>query len=160
MCTRRGRSSDRGASLVELALVLPLLALLAFGTVDLARAYRLDVRLTSAAREGAAFAQTEPNDVQCSGPANDIRDRIALEDPDLATSPGYGVTTFHGPPGGPFVEYGTGLCRSQGGSPVVSAGRRVRVEVRSRFTVLTPLVQALVGNSIQMSSSAEVEVQG
>jgi hypothetical protein len=156
----RSRGREQGASLVELALVLPLLALLAFGTVDLARAYRLDVRLTAAAREGAAFAQTEPNDIQCPGAANDVRDRVALEDPGLATSLGYGVRTFYGPAAGPFNEYGDGLCLSQGGSRVVSAGQRVRVEVRSTFTVLTPLVQTLVGNSIQMSSIAEVEVQG
>ena len=50
---RRHRADDRGATLVELALVLPILVLLVFGIVEFGRAYNAQVTLTHAAREGA-----------------------------------------------------------------------------------------------------------
>ncbi|MGZ4683652.1 MAG: TadE/TadG family type IV pilus assembly protein, partial [Acidimicrobiales bacterium] len=55
--------NDRGAALMEFALLLPLLAILAFGVADLGRAYSLQNRVTNMAREGAFYAQFHPYDV-------------------------------------------------------------------------------------------------
>lgn len=53
---------DRGAAAVEFALVLPLLLLVIFGTIDFARALNAQITLTEAAREGARLeALGEPN---------------------------------------------------------------------------------------------------
>ena len=46
-----------------------------------------------------------------------------------------------------------------GGSSAQS-GERVRIEVMAQFVVVTPLVSNLVGESITLTGSAEVEVQG
>ena len=166
----RRRAGDRGASLVELAFILPVFALLVFGTIDLVRAYRLDVRLENAAREGAAFAQIRPNDVDCaSGPNGDVNDiigRVTLEDADLPSVPGFIVRSSYGDAGSPLVEYydssvpTADRCRSEGDAAVVGAGQRVEVEVGATFDVLTPLIGAIVGDTIDMTSAAEVEVQG
>ena len=43
---------ERGAALVEMALILPLLAMLVFGLVEFGRGYNAQVTLTHAAREG------------------------------------------------------------------------------------------------------------
>ena len=43
---------DRGASMVEFALILPLLVLLIFGLVEFGRGYNAQITLTHAAREG------------------------------------------------------------------------------------------------------------
>src|SRR6266545_2213170 len=56
-------AGDRGGAFVELALVLPLMASLAFGTLDVGRAFALKSRLTDMAREGALYAQFHPFDV-------------------------------------------------------------------------------------------------
>ncbi len=49
----RARLADqRGAALVEFAVILPLLILLVFGTIEFGRAYNAKVTLTHAAREG------------------------------------------------------------------------------------------------------------
>lgn len=59
---RAGRSSeghgkgDRGAAMVELALVLPILVLLLVGIVEAGRAYGANVALQGAARDGARLA--------------------------------------------------------------------------------------------------------
>jgi Flp pilus assembly protein TadG len=48
--------AERGQSLVELALVLPLLILLLTGMVDLGRAFYGFISITNGAREGARYA--------------------------------------------------------------------------------------------------------
>jgi Flp pilus assembly protein TadG len=51
--TTRHTPRDRGAAVVEFALVLPLLLLLVFGIIDFGRALNAQITLTQAAREGA-----------------------------------------------------------------------------------------------------------
>lgn len=53
MPTVSRRSGERGAAAVELALVLPVLLMLVFGTVEFGRGYNAKLTLTSAAREAA-----------------------------------------------------------------------------------------------------------
>jgi Flp pilus assembly protein TadG len=141
---------------VEFALLLPLLALLVFGTIDLGRAYRLNIRLEAAAREAAGFAQTQPNEVVCAGPFNDIGDFAVAEDPDLASYPGFEWRVF-GNDGGELAS----TCRSS--SPLlpaqVTSGQKVRVQVGATFSVLTPLVSNIVGSEITMTASASVRAQ-
>lgn len=57
------RSQARGQSLVELALFLPILALLLIGALDLGRVFFATVQLTNSVREGASFGQTSPSAV-------------------------------------------------------------------------------------------------
>ena len=52
---RRGRSSRRGAIIVEFALVVPFLAIIVFGVIDFSRAYGQMNALNSALREGARY---------------------------------------------------------------------------------------------------------
>ena len=58
MTTRR--RSTEGSELVEFALVLPLLMILAVGIADLSNAFILRDKLTSAAREGTRIASAQP----------------------------------------------------------------------------------------------------
>lgn len=50
--TVRGRD-ERGAALVEFALILPILVLFVFGIIEFGRAYSARIELTGAVREGA-----------------------------------------------------------------------------------------------------------
>ena len=61
MATLR-RFADEGSELVEFALVLPLLMILAVGIADLSNAFILRDKLTSAAREGARIAIAQPDE--------------------------------------------------------------------------------------------------
>ncbi|MCL1593984.1 MAG: pilus assembly protein [Actinomycetia bacterium] len=55
--------SERGAAIVEMALVMPLLLILVFGIVEFGRAFMTDISVTHAAREGArAYAITRGSD--------------------------------------------------------------------------------------------------
>jgi len=62
-------TDERGAALVEFALVLPLVIMLAFGTVTAGLTYNHKIDLTHAAREGARYGATLPQ-LQCSGSPN------------------------------------------------------------------------------------------
>ncbi len=49
----RRNSDDRGAAVVEFALVLPVLIILLLGMVEFARVFNVQISLSNAAREGA-----------------------------------------------------------------------------------------------------------
>jgi Flp pilus assembly protein TadG len=63
------RESERGAALVEFALVLPLVLMLAFGVITAAISYNHKIDLTHAAREGARYGATLAQ-LQCTGSPN------------------------------------------------------------------------------------------
>jgi Flp pilus assembly protein TadG len=60
-----------GQSLVEFALVLPVLLLLVLGAMDLARMFSTKITLTNAAREGANYLSRHPDDAP--GFANTVK---------------------------------------------------------------------------------------
>ena len=64
---------DRGANLVEMALVTVLLLLLLAGIADLGRAFYTYIVIANASREGARYASRFPND------ANGIRNVVIQE---------------------------------------------------------------------------------
>jgi Flp pilus assembly protein TadG len=63
------RTKERGAALVEFALILPLVLMLAFGVITAGIAYNHKIDLTHAAREGARYGATLAQ-LQCSGSPN------------------------------------------------------------------------------------------
>jgi Flp pilus assembly protein TadG len=54
--------SEKGSSLVELSLTVPVLALVLFGTIDFGRAFAMGIELSSAAEAGALFGVNNPTD--------------------------------------------------------------------------------------------------
>ncbi len=70
MFVRRRRPDDRGVAAVEMAMVLPLLVLLAFGVAEFGWAFAQKMDLNAAAREGARIAAITP------GPTDDVKDKL------------------------------------------------------------------------------------
>ena len=64
--TASRRHRDRGASLVEFALILPVFALFIFATIDFGHLYSQDITVKNGAREGARSAAVgaAPADIQ------------------------------------------------------------------------------------------------
>jgi Flp pilus assembly protein TadG len=146
----RAQGSDRGASIIEFALLGPVMIVLVMGVIDLARGYRSQIRLENAAREGAAFAQIYPNDVTC-GDFGTIEAHAMSEDPDMGGT----VRVFGEDAGGELTVPVLGC-----GGDVVVSGERVLVEVSASFDVMTPMIESIVGNEIVLTGSAEIEAQG
>ena len=134
---------------MELAVLSPVMVLIVMGVVDLARAYRMQIQMENAAREGAAYAQVFPNDVDCSG--DDITARVTMEEAGVASLPQFQVAVFAEDANGDFVVPVTGC-----GGDVVQAGDRVLVEVSALFDVITPMVERAVGSAIEITGDAQI----
>ena len=60
MRSLRSMRDDRGQSLIEVALLMPLLLFVVLGVVDIGRTYAVKSAATNAAREAALFAARDP----------------------------------------------------------------------------------------------------
>jgi Flp pilus assembly protein TadG len=149
---------DDGALIVELALAAVVLILIVFGVVDLGRAYSLQNRLSNAAREGAAAAQFRPKyvDTGCNS-GNNVVDRATNEDSGLSSISGFGVTVAKKTSSGSTTYTG---CGTSSGGVSVAAGDTVIVTAQANFSVITPIIGRLVGNTIVIKRDISVVVQG
>lgn len=149
----KGTRSERGASIVELALIAPVMVLLVYGVTDLARGYDLQIELENAAREGAMYAQIAPNDVVCAG-RDDITERVQDEKEGIVTVNSFEVKVWTEDAGGNMTVPVTGC-----GGTTVQSGDRVRVEVKGVFDVLTPPIERIAGPVIYITRKADVVAQ-
>ncbi len=133
MARRRvGRGGERGTAVLELALVLPLLVLLVFGTLDVGRAIYIKNALANAARDGARFASVDPTNSACI-------QTVAAQRSSLANLGAADVTITRGS---------------------VDLGQPITVAVQSTYTPITPLVGSLIGSSaLTLRSSATMEIR-
>lgn len=128
--------SERGASAVEFAIVLPVLFLVVAGIVDFGRAYFTQIELSNAAREGARAAVVLPVG-STPAPATEVPARAS------AALPGITDATVSIP--------STGYCPS-----VPNATARATVVVSRQFSwiVLGPAMKILRGNLADGTISA------
>lgn len=136
-------------ALVEFALLLPFLAILVFGTIDLGRAYQLNNRLKNAAREGAAYAQQFPlrqlpGSGQCSNPDN-ITYHAQRE---LGDGSGTSYTIAISPT--------VASCGAP--STDLESGDEITVTASRDFHIITPFVGAFISSPIHVSESVTVVI--
>ncbi len=140
------RSRSRGQSLVELALVLPVLMLLVLAAVDLGRIFFAQIAVANAAREGAYEASyhgtyvpnapcSDANTVMCAI-LNEAQSSLAIAPADVAWS-----------------------CNNAGGCAPGGFGDRVTITVTGHFSLLTPLLSAFFGGTnVAFSSAAAADI--
>ena len=147
----RRRPRSRGQSLVEFALVLPLLLVFLATVLDLGRIYYANISLLNAAREGAFQASKTPGSFlsgqECT-PANTSTNmiicRVQLE------SKGSMVEI-------PAADIDVSCSKS--GCPL-EANSTVRVEVTGQFQLITPILGFIFGGqTIDMESSATQQIE-
>jgi len=99
MKLRRIQKASKGQSLVEFAMVLPLLVILIFGIIDFGMGLRSYISLTNATREGARFAAVGnvagAYPVDCDGATNTTvigRVCVAIDGLDLTALDDVSVT--------------------------------------------------------------------
>jgi Flp pilus assembly protein TadG len=135
--------AEAGASLVELALVLPVLFLILMGAVDFGRAYYLAMEVAGAAQAGAAFGSQNPTDT--TGMTN----AATADAPDVA---GLTVAT---PTYGCECADGSGYhsnCSSTPSCPSNNVVYPVTVKVSATYTPWFPWPR--IPSSILLSNSA------
>ena len=135
--------AEAGASLVELALVLPVLLLLLMGAVDFGRAFYLAMEVAGAAQAGAEFGSQNPTDTA------GISSAATTDAPDVA---GLTVAT---PTYGCECADGTGYSSNCGTAPSCPANNvvyPVTVKVTAPYTPWFPWPR--IPASITLSNSA------
>lgn len=152
--------------LVELALALLPVSMLAFGTVDLGRAYSLETQLRNAAHAAAAYASAFPTQV---APTPDPSNAGTCADPNNIQ---YQAANENGPTGSSSLPAGavmtvidvtkgitiTGCGPDAAVPPVVAAGDTLEVEVSAPFGLVTPLVSGAVG-TVTVHGTVDVVAQ-
>jgi PKD repeat protein len=143
---RRRRPHSRGQSIVELALILPVLMLLVAATLDLGRMFYSQVTITNAAREGAYEAAYKPTSFIANAPCHKDNNRVMCRvlseakdsfvvvqkaDVNLACSP---------------------ACTT-------GMGNVVTVTVLGHFSLITPLMAPFFGGSdVTLTSTASAQI--
>jgi hypothetical protein len=154
---RRARSGPRrrsGQSLVEFALVLPLMLLLIMGVVDFGRGIFAFNEIADAAREGGRTGIVNQT-------LSDIRARAAEQAIALGipTTPPASCPAQGGPPPGPAgiciaildPDGSVGSC-----STTPAVGCLVVVSVKTTFTALTPIIGNIIGPRPLSSTTKQV----
>ena len=143
---RRPTQSERGQSLVELAITLPILILLLLGTLDFGMAIFSYSMLRDAAQEGAFYGSFNPANVaEIENRARNISPRaddavfsspVQLRDTDLVT---VNVQAL----GNPCQGAKNGVANS------------IQVNVSYRYPILMPFVGRVIGsNTIPLTGTA------
>lgn len=150
----RDRHRSRGQSLVELALVTPLLLLLFAGAADLGRAFHAYVAIENAAKEGAFFGASVPlcddaSSGTCSDPNNvHWRVRAELREQGIRNPDGSELTP-------------TVTCLDPGGTARgnlrdCAEGDTYQVRLSYPFRLLTPMLGDIIGDLDLVSTSRAV----
>jgi len=141
---------EDGASLVELAFVLPLFPLLLFGAVDFARAFYVSVEIAGAAQAAAVYGSQNPTDT--TGMQN-----AALDDSPNVPNLSVGTHTY-----GCECSDGTSYVASCSPAPPTCASNtevyRVNVTVTGTYSPLIPWPG--VPSSMSLTGSASMRSGG
>jgi Flp pilus assembly protein TadG len=143
---RAVRREERGQTLVEFALILPILVLVLFGILDLGRAVYAYSTINNAAREAGRLAIVDQT-------AGHITARATEQAVSLAVGSGDVYVDFRAA-ATPETE---NSCDSDVGDPAV-VGCLAVVRVSYSYTAATPLISQLVG-TIAMSGETRFRIE-
>ncbi|HEX6351268.1 MAG TPA: TadE/TadG family type IV pilus assembly protein [Candidatus Dormibacteraeota bacterium] len=173
-----GRRGQRSQSMVEFALVAPVLLLLIFGIVDFGRVIYEYVTINQAVNEGARVAIRDSpvlptnSDVETAvrvhavdvvlsnpcpnGPITNAAPPansgwIFITEPSPPTTVESLSPSLQNAPGGQTWAVSTGSCSA---TDPAHAHAPLQVTIRYSFTPITPMVGQLIGGSLLISASA------
>ena len=177
------RGSSKGQSLVEAAITLPIVLLLALGVTDLGRAFYYREAVTNSARQALRMAvssyQHGTADTVCAGTSGGP---VAITVTSAVPSAGGAITTIanqaalesskDGTPGGSVIAGSTIAvtfhclngaaitnASADGGGPNDPGSDSITATITQPMSVITPVVWPLTGSSypIRITSSQRVE---
>ena len=142
------RSTDSGAALVEMTMVMPLLLLMALGVGDFGRIMYAAITLSHAARAGAAYG------AQSNGYAGDVPGILQAAQDEAQNIAPITVTSQRvcECPGGAAVSCALASCAGYGAPRAF-----VEVTVSRTFSTLVPFPG--VPSSVPLSRTAKVRLQ-
>ena len=174
---RKRLSARPGQAVVELAIAMPLLALMLFGLVDFGRAYFQYIAVVNATREGARVAAYGFHNMSnAASPAQDtVQGRIQIADGglgivndathiqvqfyDMTVSPA--VLCAHFNYGSNAISWDAPYTAPTAGSgqKCPKEGDAVKVTVVSDYTPITPLMAQIMGNPFHLTAVAQTRLE-
>ena len=134
MMIRKFVKTERGQTLVELALILPIIILILFGTLEFGRIFHSYIVITNAAREGARLGAL--------GKSNEeIISRIR------EASPLYQADTR------------LRIIRLEPNESARNSGVPLTVEVAYDVELVTPIISSILPNPVTLKSTAVMRVE-
>jgi len=146
--SRRGPNLRSGQSLVEFALLVPVMLLLLVTAIDLGRLMYSQITVTNAAKEGAIVAAqggTFQANQACSS-TNTIMCAVLTE----ARGGFVQVDTAR-------VSAGPALCQKDAQYPAAGSPPDVIVTVTAPFKILTPFISAFITSNITLTGKAQAQ---
>jgi Flp pilus assembly protein TadG len=144
------RTGRRGQSMVEFALILPVMLLLLAAAIDLGRLFYAYVAVENAAKEGAFFGARNPLcddglNTNCDDP-NNVLWHVRTEAPNLGSQ----FTT-------------TIACRDNAGTlmqPITNCldGMKYQVTVTYPFKLITPILSSILGSGLTLHAESQATV--
>lgn len=147
------KRKERGQSLAEVALTLPILLLILSGLLDIGRVYYVYIALEEAAQEAATFLAQNP---WCLSPTDIPPVDAVLDDctnPNNAEYRVYNASNQEIEPSRAVIEYE--FPTDGDGDPVIGIGSTVTVTVRYDFPLVTPIIRDLLGGQEGITLNAE-----
>lgn len=144
----RGRRKSRGQSLVEFAVIVPVILVFLAGVLDLGRVFYATITMNNTARVGAFQAARTPGSFIAGAPCNDPNNLIVcavqLESNDSQLAISNADIT---------VSCNTAGCPGQPNSTIT-------VTVHGRFRLLTPILSSVFGgNELPMNASSTAQIR-
>jgi Flp pilus assembly protein TadG len=123
--------SEKGQSLVEFALILPILAIMLFGIVDVGRMFHAGLTMDHAGREAARMASIQENDAEVMNAALERGGSISLTSSQVSISP---------------VESGR------------ESGDKVTITITHSVPLITPFIEGMTG-PVELSNTTVMRVE-
>ena len=151
------KTSEVGATLVEFAVIMPLLLLLLFGVIEFGRLITTVITVSTASREAARFGTAVgattpgiPQYIDCAGIVNAARARTVIGRPTAAEV----TVIWDKGPGTPTIAD----CNTADATfpnpttAIVLSGHRVSVTVVKQFNTGIPIISNFIG-TMNLSST-------
>ena len=143
-------TSERGATLIEFAVIFPLLLMLLFGVIEFGRLVTTMISVSTASREGARFGTATgeatpgiPQYIDCAGIVGAARARVVIGKPAVSEV----IVVWDKGPGTPVIAD----CNSVDATypnpttAIVLSVHRVSVTVQKQFSTGIPLISNFIG---------------
>jgi len=125
--------NNRGQTLVEMALVLPILLLIIFGIIEFGRIFNAHLTLTHASREGARAGAVHKSDSEIENIVINASYPLIVNEDNITIDP----------------------LQTQGRS----TGGSVSVEIDSSIEIFTPVISNLLENPYPVSGKTTMRVE-
>lgn len=133
--SEKDQSSQKGQSLVEMAVMMVVLLLILGGVLDLGRLYFTYLALQNASGEGAAYGAIYPQwiDSGDNSDPNNIEYRVRTEST------------------GTLIDWSDTAVTVD--VPSLAGGAPITVSVSYTYTVITPMIQVITGETIKLTAT-------